>query len=69
MVLNSCVSSVGRPFLALALETKASLEPKAASVPGRSLGLRAEDAAEHSRLVRGLWGAVQLCGDLHFAGF
>lgn len=34
-----------------------------------TVGLCAEDAAKHSRLVRGLWGAVQLRGDLHFAGF
>lgn len=34
-----------------------------------AVGLRAQDAAKHSRLVRGLGGAVQLRGDLHFAGF
>lgn len=60
----------GPPFLGLGFGNRSI-----AGAEGRqrsreiAVGLRAEDAAEHSRLVRGLWGAVQLCGDLHFAGF
>lgn len=60
----------GPPFLGLGFGHR-----RIAGAKGRqcsreiTVGLRAEDAAKHSRLVRGLWGAVQLCGDLRFAGF
>lgn len=60
----------GSPFLGLGFGHRSITGPKSCQCSREiTVGLCAEDAAKHSRLVRGLWGAVQLRGDLHFAGF
>lgn len=60
----------GPPFLGLAFRCRGIAGAEGRQRPWEvAVGLCAEDAAEHSRLVSGLGGAMQLRGDLHFTGF
>lgn len=60
----------GTPFLGFAFRRRSIAGAKGRQRSREiTVGFCAEDAAEHSRLVSGLRGAMQLSGDLHFAGF
>jgi len=60
----------GPPFLGLGFRRRSIAGAEGRQRPWKvTVGLRAQDAAKHARLVSGLGGAVQLSGDLHFAGF
>ena len=60
----------GPPFLGLGFRHRSIAGAKGRQRPWEvAVWFCAKDVAEHSRLVSGLRGAMQLSGDLHFAGF
>lgn len=60
----------GPPFLGLSFRCRSIAGAEGCQRPWEvAVGFCAEDAAEHSGLVSGLRGAMQLRGDLHFTGF